>query len=123
MNNLPQDEPRFSRAAAVQLAHISLELLERCEAEQLIEVQILPGSELVYSVHDIRQLALIQRLCEVLEINYQDVEVVLHLRKQVLDLQKQIEELEQQRIDREEQLLLEVVDLRQRLAEQAEWTG
>jgi len=38
-----------------------------------------------------------------------------------LDLQQQMEEMERQRMEREEQLLRELVELRRRLADQAEW--
>ncbi len=112
---------RYTRTMAVQLADISLEFLERCEAERLIEVRSERIDKPSYSVQDIRQLLLIRRLHEVLEIELQDLEVVLHLRRQLLDLQNQMQEMERQWSAREEQLLNEMLDLRRRIAEDAHW--
>jgi len=106
---------------AVQLADISLEFLERCETEHLIEVRTVRIDEPSYSAQDIRQLSLIGRLHEVLGIDMQDLEVVLHLRNQLLDLQDQMQEMERQWTAREEQLLNEMVDLRRRLSEEVDW--
>jgi MerR family transcriptional regulator/heat shock protein HspR len=74
-----------------------------------------------YSVQDVRQLTLIRRLHEDLGIDMQDLDVVLHLRRQLLDLQEQMQEMERQWIARQEQLLNEMLDLRRRLAEDADW--
>lgn len=122
MPNLPQDESYYPRPRAAQLANISLEFLERCEVARLVEVRIVRGREPEYSVQDVRQLALIGRLYQVVGIDFQDLEIVLHLRSQLLDLQQQMEEMERQHMDREEQLLRELVELRRRLADQAEWS-
>ena len=121
MNDFPLDEPRYSRILAAQLASISLELLERCETERLIEVRIIQGGQPGYSARDIRHLALIRRLHEDLELEFPTLEVVLNMRSQLLDLQDQIEELERQMIAREERLMREVVSLRRRYADGADW--
>ena len=112
---------RYTRKMAVQLANISLEFLERCEAERLIELRTASDDEPSYSAQDIRHLALIRRLHEVLAIGMQDLEVVLHLRSQLMELQDQMQEMERQWIAREEQLLNEMLDLRRQLAEDADW--
>jgi DNA-binding transcriptional MerR regulator len=121
MTDFPLDEPRYTRILAAQLASISLELLERCETERLIEVRITQGGQPGYSAHDIRQLALIRRLHEDLELDFPALEVVLNMRRQLLDLQGQVDEIERQVIEREERLTREVVNLRRRLADEAEW--
>ena len=121
MENSSQDQIRYTRAIALQLSNISLEFLERCEAERLIEVRSAQPDEPSYSAQDIRQLSLIRRLHEILGIDMDDLEVVLHLRNQLLNLQEQLQEIERQRIAREEQLLNEMLDLRRRLAADAEW--
>ena len=69
MTDFPLDEPRYTRILAAQLASISLEFLERCETESLIEVRIVQGDQPGYSVHDIRQLALVRRLHQDLELD------------------------------------------------------
>jgi DNA-binding transcriptional MerR regulator len=121
MQDSSQDQLRYTRTMTVQLANISLEFLESCEAERLIEARTTGVGEPSYSAQDIRQLSLIRRLHEVLEIDMQDLEVVLHLRSQLLDLQDQMQEMERQWSAREEQLLNEMLDLRRRLSEDADW--
>ena len=121
MQDSYQNQPVYTRRIAVQIAEISLEFLQRCEAEHLIEEHTVPLDEPAYTAQDIRQLALIRRLHEVLGIDMQDMEVVLHLRSQLLDLQMQIEEVERQWTDREEQLLAELIELRRQLSDDAEW--
>jgi len=121
MSDFPLDEPRYTRILAAQLASISLELLERCETERLIEVRIIQGDQPGYSVHDIRQLALVRRLHQDLELDFPALEVVLNMRNQLLGLQEQLEELERQMTEREERHMREVVNLRRGLADEAEW--
>jgi len=121
VSNKSQDELRFTRTVAVQLANISLELLERCETERLIEVHTIQEDELVYSVSDVRQLARISRLHEVLGIAVEDMDVVLHLRNQLIELHEQLQEIEQQSIAREEMLMSELIEIRKLLAEEVDW--
>jgi MerR family transcriptional regulator/heat shock protein HspR len=121
MENSSQDQLRYTRTIAVELAEISVEFLERCEAERLIKVRTVKVDEPSYSVQDVRQLTLIRRLHEDLGIDMQDLDVVLHLRSQLLDLQEQMQEMERQWVTRQEQLLNEMLDLRRRLAEDADW--
>jgi MerR family transcriptional regulator/heat shock protein HspR len=105
----------------IQLAEISPEFLEKCEVEQLIETSTVGDDEPSYSAQDIRHLALIRRLHEVLGLDMQDLEVVIHLRSQLMDLQDRMQEMERHWIAREEQLLNEMIDLRKKLAEDAHW--
>ena len=112
---------RYTRKMAVQLANISMEFLKICEAERLIEIRSVKVDEQSYSAQEIRRLALLGRLHDVLGIDMQDLEVVLHLRSQLMDLQDQMQELERQWVAREEQLLNEMLELRRRLSEDAHW--
>ena len=121
MTDFPLDEPRYTRILAAQLASISLEFLERCETERLIEVRVVQGGQPGYSVRDIRQLALVRRLHQDLELDFPALEVVLNMRRQLLGLQAQLEEIERQVIEREEQHTREVVNLHRRLADESEW--
>lgn len=121
MKNRSQDQPRYTRALAAQLADISIDFLAKCESERLIEIRVMQADEPKYSARDIRRLALIGRLHDVLGINLGDLEVVLHLRTQLLDMQEQMQDLERQHTIREERLLRELAELRQRLAEDADW--
>lgn len=121
MNDFPDDEPRYTRIVAAQLAEISITFLERCETERLIQVRVMRGGHPGYSARDIRQLARIGRLHTDLELDFPALEVVLNMRQQVLDLQEQMERLQREMIQREERLTRELVDLRRRLASESEW--
>lgn len=121
MHQYSRNQIRYTRTMVIQLAEFSPEFLEKCEVEQLIETSTVGDDEPSYSAQDIRHLALIRRLHEVLGIDMQDLEVVLHLRSQLLDLQDQIQEMERQWVAREEQLLNEMLELRRRLSEDANW--
>ena len=114
MNDLSLDQPRYTRDLAAQLADISLDFLERCENERLIEISIKSSDQLGYSVRDIRRLTIIRNLHENLELDFPALEVVLNMRRQLLDLQQQLEAMERQTIEREEQLRREMINLRRR---------
>jgi len=119
--NYPANEPRFSRAVAIEVANISLEFLSRCEKEELIEAQTPYDQEPAYSLQDIRRMALIYRLHEILGVHVTDLEIVLHLRQQVLDLLQQVEDMERLWIEREEQLVGELTTLRMQFADEGDW--
>ena len=121
MNDLSLDQPRYTRDLAAQLADISLDFLERCENERLIEISIKSSDQPGYSVRDIRRLTISRNLHENLELDFPALEVVLNMRRQLLDLQQQLDDMERQSIEREEQLRRQMINLRRRLADDAEW--
>jgi hypothetical protein len=121
MNDFPQDKPRYTRILAAELANITLEFLERCEVERLIDVRIISGDQPGYSARDVRHLILIRSLYEDLEIDFPALEVVLNMRRQLLDLQAQLEAFERQATEREQRLRRELVNLRRRFADEADW--
>lgn len=115
------EEPMYTRRVTAQLAQISLDLLRICEEEGLIEARVLHGGGEGFSVADIRHLARIRRLREVLELDLPAVEVVLNLRRQVLDLLAQIDDMERNIVRREQELMDEIRQMQRRLAEEAKW--
>jgi len=119
--NDSNDKPRYPRKVAAQIANVSLEFLEICEVENLVETGRIRDGETGYSIQEVRKLVLIHSLNEVLEINMRDMDVVLHLHDQILELHDHIDELERRRIEREEQLLNELANLRRLLADDATW--
>jgi hypothetical protein len=122
MTEFNLDEPRYTRVVAAQLAEISLEFLERCETERLVQVRVVRGGAPGYSARDIRELARLGRLHEDLELDFPALEVVQHMRRQLLDLHEQMERLEREMVRREERLVRELVDLRRRLAAETDWS-
>ena len=116
------EEPRYTRVVAAQLAEISIEFLERCETERLVQVRVIRGGAPGYSARDIRELARLGRLHKDLELDFPALEVVQHMRRQLPDLQEQVERLEREMVQREERLVRELVDLRRRLAAETDWS-
>lgn len=115
------DEPRYTRIVTAQLAEISIEFLERCEIEQLVQTRIIRGGTPGYSARDIRRIARIARLYEDLGLDFSSLEIVLNMREQILELREQIELLERERARREEQLLNELAALRRQMALESKW--
>ena len=115
------DEPRYTRIVTAQLAEISIDFLERCEIEQLVQTRIIRGGTPGYSARDIRRIARIARLYEDLGLDFNSLEIVLNMREQILELREQIELLERERARREEQLLNELAALRRQMALESKW--
>jgi len=121
MPNSSQDQPLYSRTVAVRMAAVTVEFLELCQSERLIEVHTTRPDEPSYSAQEVRQLALLRRMNEILGIELQDLEVVLHLRSQLLDLQREVEAMERAWFAREAQLTREISELRRQLADDVNW--
>jgi MerR family transcriptional regulator, heat shock protein HspR len=104
----------FTRTIAAQLARVSLEFLERLEAEDLIQPRELEGGERGYAPEDISRLSRMRRLHETLGLDLAAVEVVLHLRERLTSVLTQMEEMEVRFARREQELLHELNELRRR---------
>jgi DNA-binding transcriptional MerR regulator len=117
---LQSGEIFYARSAAIQLAEITIDFLQECETEGLIQFQEVEGT-VGYSAGDVRRLARIRRLRQDLELDLPAVEVVLHLRQQVSRLLNDMDQLEQRLVQREQELLREVQELRRRLAIESGW--
>ena len=104
----------FTRTVAAQLARVSLEFLDRLEADELMQPRELEGGEKGYAPEDIGRLSRIRRLHETLGLDLASVEIVLRLREQVVSLMARLEEMETHFSRREQELLQELEDLRRR---------
>ncbi len=104
----------FTRTVAAQLARVSLEFLDRLEADELMQPRELEGGEKGYAPEDIGRLSRIRRLHETLGLDLASVEIVLRLREQVVSLMTRLEEMETHFSRREQELLQELEDLRRR---------
>jgi hypothetical protein len=116
-----EEERLYPRLRAAELAQMSLEMLEQCEEERLVETRPMIGGQPGYTAADIRRLARVRRLCEELELGLPAVEVILHLRRQVLGLLAELEEAEERIARREQALLREIRQMRTHYAEEPEW--
>jgi DNA-binding transcriptional MerR regulator len=119
--NGSDEEPRYTRRIAARLAQISLEFLDQCERENLIQLQIMRGGGRGLSVRDIRRLERIRRLQDDLELELPAIEVVLRMRRRMIELIRQLDEMERLMERREEELLSEIRSLHRRIAEEYIW--
>jgi DNA-binding transcriptional MerR regulator len=115
------NEPYYSRSVAAQLARISLDLLEMCEQERLIQARLMAGGGHGFSSADIRNLARIRRLREDLELDLSAVEVVLHMRRRMVEMLAELSTMERRMAQQEQELLREIQRLRRQTAEDADW--
>jgi MerR family transcriptional regulator/heat shock protein HspR len=104
----------FTRTVAAQLAQVSVEFLDRLEADELMQPRELEGGETGYAPEDIGRLSRIRRLHETLGLDLASVEIVLRMREQVVNLLARMEEMEAHFNRREQELLQELEDLRRR---------
>ncbi len=111
----------FTRTVAAQLARVSLEFLDRLEAEDLMQPRELEGGGSGYTPEDIQRLSRIRRLHDTLGLDLMAVEVVLRLREQVVDMLAQMEDMEKRFNRREQDLVKELNELRRRFLVTREW--
>ena len=104
----------FTRTVAAQLAQVSVEFLDRLEADELMQPRELEGGEQGYAPEDIGRLSRIRRLHETLGLDLASVQIVLRMREQVVNLLARMEEMEAHFNRREQELLQELEDLRRR---------
>ncbi len=104
----------FTRTVAAQLARVSLDFLERLEAEDLIRPLELEGGERGYAPEDIGRLSRMRRLHETLGLDLASLEVVLHMRERLVSVLTRMEDLEARFARREQELLQELNELRRR---------
>jgi MerR family transcriptional regulator/heat shock protein HspR len=111
----------FTRTVAAQLARVSLEFLDRLEAEDLMQPRELEGGGFGYTPEDIQRLSRIRRLYDTLGLDLAAVEVVLRLREQVVDMLTRMEDMEKRFNRREQDLVKELNELRRRFLVTREW--
>lgn len=114
-------EPLYSPKTAANLAGISLQTLELYRQKELVQPRPTPDGQPGYSLTDVYELSCIARLQEEVEFDLDTIEVVLHLRSQVFAMQREMEALRQRFLQREQELLETIHDLRRVLATEAPW--
>ncbi|MEA3337124.1 MAG: hypothetical protein U9R25_14535 [Chloroflexota bacterium] len=115
------DKPRYTRILAAELAGVSVQFVEKCEQNELVRVRSeAPGTH-CYSILNVRELVRIRDMVEILELDFDTVEVVLNMRSQIVDLRQQIGQLEQELEQREQELLSQVYQMRRRMSLAGSW--
>ena len=111
----------YSPRTAAELAGISLQTLELYRKMELVQPRHTAAGEPGYSLTDIHELSCIARLQEDVEFDLDTIEVVLHLRSQVFAVQQEMETIRQRFLQREQELLETIQELRRALAMEAPW--
>jgi len=110
-----EKEPIYARRVAAQLAQVSIEFLQVCEQEGLMQRAAKREGGGGYSLSDIRRLAQIHSLREQLGWDLAPGRAVRRMRRRLLELMAQMEAMEQRMVQRERALLEEIEQLRRRL--------
>jgi DNA-binding transcriptional MerR regulator len=111
-----ENEEMYPEKLAAYFARVSLDFLNLCEQEGMVQARRVGDKLRLYTLSDIRQLTLIHRLYRELELDFASLEVVINLRQQVLDLQTQLDEVERSARLNERRLLREIQTLREMIA-------
>lgn len=117
------DEPLYQRSLAIQMARITSEFLILCEQEGLVQARTMTGGGEGFDVRSVRQLALIRRLHQELELDLETIDFVIYLRNQIVELHREIEDLEQRARQREQSLWAEIQALRRQQSETQGWNN
>jgi DNA-binding transcriptional MerR regulator len=115
-----EDEPLYSPEVTARLARVPLELLQRCRRRRLLPARYTADGREGYSAADIREVARIRRLRADLGLDWDSLEVVLNLRRQVVHLLDEVNEMERRLLQREQALRQEIRELRRHLAQDAD---
>ena len=98
------------------MARVTPDFLTLCERAGLIRSQVMTGGGQGFDIRTIRRLATIHRLYHELELDFETIDLVLHMRRQIMDLHRQLDELERRADQREQALLAEIRELQYRQA-------
>jgi hypothetical protein len=108
------DRPLYIRSIAIRMARVTSDFLTLCEQAGLIRAQVMTGGGMGFDIRTIQRLATIHRLYRELDLDFETIDLVLHMRRQIIDLHRQLDELERRADQREQALLAEIQDLRGR---------
>lgn len=115
------DDSLVSLAEAARLTGMSTAAIRRCCAEGLVQPVSWAEGVLEFDAAGLGRLRSIARLRTDLGLSLASVEIVLHLRDQMHDLQRQMDALRRQHLQREDELLATIHDLRRRFAADGSW--
>lgn len=89
---------------AAYIACVSLDFLLICELEGLITPRYKTKGRTRYTMKEIRRLQMVRRLHEDLNLDFQAIDVVLHLRRQIRDLASQRSSFERKILEQQTEI-------------------
>lgn len=108
----------YSLNTAAILARVTVEFIQECEREELIQANTL-GDSKGYDHNTIRRLIRISHLHQNLGLDLTAIDYLLRMRRRIRNLQKQKHDMEQHMFEREQELMAEIQYLRKQLAQDA----
>jgi len=110
----------YSLSTAAKLARVTVEFIQTCEGEDLIQANIV-GSASVYTHSMVCRLIRIRHLHRDLGLDLSAIDYLLRMRRQVTNLQRRLGEMEQRMSARERELMDEIQRLRRKIAHNSNW--
>ena len=116
-----ESESVFTRDSTASITGVSLELLDQCVEEGILQPRFVAGGKSGFTEKDLEQIEVIRRLIEDLELDLPTIDIVLRMRERIINLLNELGTLEDEMYRRHSQLENEITILRQRIAEEAKW--
>ena len=113
-------EKIYTVTSIARIARVTVEFVDECERENLIQPNIVHGQK-GYDHEAMRRLIRIRHLTQDLGFDLDAADCILRMRRQIMILQEQLNDMEKRMFQREQELLNEIQNLRKRLAQKAEW--
>ena len=110
-------EKIHSLTSTAQIARVTIEFVGECERENLIHATIVHGQK-GYNYEALRRLIRIRHLHQDLGLDLNAVDCILRMRRQIAMLQQQLNDMEARMLQREQELVNEIQNLRKRLAQE-----
>lgn len=112
-------EKVYTVTSIARIVRVSVEFVNECERENLIQPTIVQGQK-GYDHDAVRRLIRIRHLTRDLGFDLDSVDCILRMRRQILILQEQLNDMEMRMFQREQELLKEIQYLRKRLEQKTE---
>jgi DNA-binding transcriptional MerR regulator len=116
-----ENESVFTRDSTANIVGVSLELLDQCVEEGILQPRLVSGGRSGFTEKDLEQIEVIRRLIEDLELDLPTIDIVLRMRERIINLLNELGTLEDEMFRRHSQLENEITILRRRIAEEAQW--
>ena len=113
-------EKIYSQTSTAEIARVTMEFVCECERENLIQATIVQGRK-GYNFEAVRRLIRIRHLHQDLGLDFNAVDCILRMRRQIATLQQQLNDMEERMLEREQELLNEIQNLRKHLAQETRW--
>jgi hypothetical protein len=110
-------EVRFEIRTAARLARVSEDFIYQCDREGLVKARVMLHGKQGLCFADVCKLKLVRHLHDDMGLDLEAVDVVLRYRGRIRMMQRRLDDAEQQLRQKEREHHIEILALRQRLAQ------